>query len=690
MKEKSSIKKTLVFLTAQRRAPKYTIILPILIYVAFYLGMVILGRSEGSITLMGSQLPLSSLTGVFSALGNLCLVVMVLKYDKLGFVISMIILSVQYPILLMMILVRHNMQGVPGFFTNTFTMIMIIIIYRSHRRMERDQKRMRDLFEQTATALVNAIDAKDTYTKGHSSRVAEYSRRLAELSGKDEKECDEVYYTALLHDVGKIGVPSTIINKAGRLTNEEYETVKQHSVLGAQILETISEYPYLEIGAHYHHERYDGKGYPEGLKGEEIPEIARIVGVADAYDAMTSKRSYRDPIPQEKVREEIVKGTGTQFDPAYARLMLHLIDVDTEYEMQERAQVEKAERRKELTIGEYRSAYSSGILIDAFEATLRLAVNSDDEAAGIAPVPSMVLFDAMDGIVHTDERKKSELAYFEYGELWFDGRSNTEGARKIEVKTKETGAADVKRSGEYKIEAVRVRDHARIRISGKEWTREAVIALPDNSRFLYIAFTGEHCRFSDLHSEKSEQESSSESIPRIAEEISFIKGPAGDVPNVQIDGFRTDASRGIRIHDGLRIAFHAMSLPVARLVWHCPFVDIFTSDDGIVEGENYRDLALARLDGECWEYDPSCFVKERVVEHKDFSGWEAWMEFNHKGYDVVVTFRFDHNEVTIITENCGISIRDVVQLDAGVRSVFAAITGDEVAITNIRVLKDAK
>ena len=108
--------------------------------------------------------------------------------------------------------------------------------------------------------------------------------------------------------MGKIGIPLNIINKEGKLTDEEYEIIKKHPVIGEEILSGISEYPYLSIAAHYHHERYNGRGYPRGLKGEDIPEIARIVAVADVYDAMTSKRSYRESIPQSKVREEIIKG----------------------------------------------------------------------------------------------------------------------------------------------------------------------------------------------------------------------------------------------------------------------------------------------------------------------------------------------------------------------------------------------
>ena len=111
--------------------------------------------------------------------------------------------------------------------------------------------------------------------------------------------------------------------------------IKTHPVIGNQILQKISKNPSLSIGAHYHHERYDGKGYPDGLKGEEIPEIARIIAVADAYDAMTSKRSYRDSLPQNVVREQIVNGIGTQFNPEFARIMLDLIDRDTGYSMRE-------------------------------------------------------------------------------------------------------------------------------------------------------------------------------------------------------------------------------------------------------------------------------------------------------------------------------------------------------------------
>ena len=203
--------------------------------------------------------------------------------------------------------------------------------YREARRKEHA------LFEETAEALVNAIDTKDRYTQGHSTRVAAYAQMIARAAGKSEEECEEVYFAALLHDVGKIGVRDSIITKDGRLTEEEFRQIKLHPVYGNQILSSIHHSPHLSDGAHYHHERYDGKGYPDGLTGEEMPDVARIIAVADAYDAMTSRRSYRDPLPQQKVREELVRGTGTQFDPQYASIMVRLIDEDVNYRMCERS-----------------------------------------------------------------------------------------------------------------------------------------------------------------------------------------------------------------------------------------------------------------------------------------------------------------------------------------------------------------
>ena len=148
-----------------------------------------------------------------------------------------------------------------------------------------------------------------------------------------QSQQDEVYFEALLHDIGLIGVPDSIINKEDTLTPEEFEIMRTHSLDGGTILSGISEIPTIADGARWHHERYDGTGYPDGLKGEEIPAAARIICISDAYDAMTSNRSYRPVCSREYVRSEMMKGRGTQFDPVFLDKMLEMIDEDKDYRM---------------------------------------------------------------------------------------------------------------------------------------------------------------------------------------------------------------------------------------------------------------------------------------------------------------------------------------------------------------------
>ncbi len=204
------------------------------------------------------------------------------------------------------------------------------------REVVRQQEKLARISLEIVQALSGAIDAKDTYTNGHSTRVAEYAREIAKRTGYySQAELKNIYMMGLLHDVGKIGIPDSIINKPARLSSDEFEQIMNHPVLGARILQNIREFPELKTGARWHHERYDGNGYPDGLKGEEIPEKARIIAVADAYDAMTSRRSYRDILSQETVRSEIEKGKGTQFDPVFADIMLLMMNEDPNYKMRE-------------------------------------------------------------------------------------------------------------------------------------------------------------------------------------------------------------------------------------------------------------------------------------------------------------------------------------------------------------------
>jgi diguanylate cyclase (GGDEF)-like protein len=202
--------------------------------------------------------------------------------------------------------------------------------------VDRKTKENENLFLHVVKSLADAIDAKDSYTNGHSGRVAEYSREIAKRFGYTQKEQSDIYMMGLLHDVGKIGVRDEVINKPGKLTDEEFEEIKKHPVIGSQILSNIQEMPSLSTGARWHHERYDGTGYPDGLAGNDIPEAARIIAVADAYDAMTSYRSYHNVMPQEKVKDEFKRCSGTQFDPRFADIMIKMIDEDVNFDMKEK------------------------------------------------------------------------------------------------------------------------------------------------------------------------------------------------------------------------------------------------------------------------------------------------------------------------------------------------------------------
>ncbi len=555
-------------------------------------------------------------------------------------------------------------------------------------RKEEEDKNMRRLFEQTATALVSAVDAKDAYTRGHSARVAEYSKKIAAMSGMSPKECDDVYYAALLHDVGKIGIPEEIIRKGTDLTEEEHEIIMQHPMLGAQILHGISEYPNLVIGARYHHERYDGKGYPDKLKGDDIPEIARIIAVADSYDAMTSKRSYRDPIPQQTVREEIVKGAGAQFDPKYTKIMQHLIDLDSEYEMQEKDRLQELRGRNELFCVESRDEISAGIHLTEKIKKVRLKCEAIDRAAGDF-IPIIILFDSLDERYHDTPREIENLNYFEYAEIGFDGKNLCKGVRKIEVKgdrSKSTDKPSVDKGvAIYDIEAVKVKDHVQIRIDDMVRTFTYTIALPDSARFAYMGLTGDNCHMYDVHIDTLEEDVPADYIPRIAEEITYINVPEGDIPNIQIDGFRSASTLGIPVTDGMKITFHNMSLPTARLVWHCAFVDLFYSPDRMPYGDEYREYALIRLDGENWEAQKVARNKLIVSFEDDFDGWDEWKIANKKGFDCTVTFKRDGNKIITSTKNLGIVIKNTTTVLDSPEEVYVSLTGDQCALTNIRI-----
>ncbi len=200
------------------------------------------------------------------------------------------------------------------------------------RRMENQAREMKEIQRQvrigneTIFSIANAVEARDKSTGKHSFRVAEYSVLIARELGFSEKELDSLHKTGLLHDIGKIGVPDSILNKPDRLTPEEYAVMKTHVDIGGEILKDFSLVERVAEGAKFHHERYDGTGYPNGLKGEEIPLNARIIGIADAFDAMTANRVYRKAMDKDYVIAELKRCSGTQFDPGLVDIMLELIE----------------------------------------------------------------------------------------------------------------------------------------------------------------------------------------------------------------------------------------------------------------------------------------------------------------------------------------------------------------------------
>lgn len=192
-------------------------------------------------------------------------------------------------------------------------------------RLEQKQRQVERITLNAIMAISNTIEAKDTYTSGHSNRVAACSVAIAKRLGMNEEELKNINYMALLHDIGKIGVPDMILNKTARLDDEEFAIIKKHPARGFDILKNFTTIPNMHYGALYHHERYDGNGYPVGLQGEAIPFEARIIAIADAYDAMTSDRAYRKALSTDVVVEELLKGRGTQFDPQLAEILVEMI-----------------------------------------------------------------------------------------------------------------------------------------------------------------------------------------------------------------------------------------------------------------------------------------------------------------------------------------------------------------------------
>ena len=194
-----------------------------------------------------------------------------------------------------------------------------------------------------------------------------------------------------------------------------------------------------------------------------------------------------------------------------------------------------------------------------------------------------------------------------------------------------------------------------------------------------------NCVISDVSINKEDEEITEDFIPRIAEEISYIDVPEGDMPNVQIDSYRTQSTSGIPVGKNLTVSFHSMSLPTARLIWHVPYLVIFSSKDGKIDGEGYKEYGLIRLDGEKWESE-GCARNNRVVDKTtEFKGWDAWKEYNKGGIDVTFAIERKGNDIRVTTENFGIFIENTTTILDDEQDMYVALSGDQVAITNIKI-----
>ena len=549
-------------------------------------------------------------------------------------------------------------------------------------------------YGETIAAIAKAVDARDRYTREHSRRVADYSRDIALAMGLDEQACYEIYFSALLHDIGKIGVPDSIVTKHERLTASEEETYKKHAAAGGDILAEVNEIPFIRIAAKNHHERYDGKGYPEGLRGEAIPLYGRIVAVADAYDEMTSYKYDHGPLAQGRVREELVKGAGTRFDPKIVDVMVDMIDKDTDYTMRETEEesveasdVNDLTKVKRMHFGEYKELVSDGIRITRGYLKIRFETCPDAGKERSASLPAIILFDSFDRCVHRNARNIKNLHYEEYGEIWLDGHYVATAARdiRVDVRMKEGQAPpDPTEWVAYDIEAVSFKDHVKLKINCRYMYVDVTVALPDSTRYVFLGITGEHCSIRNASVKEIALTADEKTIDRIVPEVNYFTRKEGDIPNTEVDGYRETFTKGLQVEDGMRLYFHSQSLPGANLVHHCAYLMLYTSEDGTVGGRDYSEFLCMRLDGDEATQDGKAENHITVRKTEDFAGWDAWKIMNKRGLDYLVEFRRKRNRITLSTENGGIYIECQTTVPAGVDAVYAALTGNLCALTDIR------
>ncbi len=553
--------------------------------------------------------------------------------------------------------------------------------------LKKKQAGMRHLFEELAEIFAEAVDMRDDHAKGRSRKAAEFARKIAKEAGKSEEICDDVYYASLLHDVGKVILPDTMVGKLYDLTPEEEQKIREVPKISSDLLVGLKEAPqYAKIAA-ASHENYDGTGYPRGIKKERIPEMARIVALADAYAEMTTENAYHKALPYITVREEVVKQSGFKFDPKFTTALIRVIDkIGDEIKYN----VDNVE--KELICQKYRENISLGIPIGQNKVKITFRSRPNAWGEGVFSSPSLVLFDSFDGRVHDDKRSITAFRYNEFGELWFDGKYISTEARNMEVKAIDIDPEKAVDTGEvddiyqnYEIIASRYEDHSKITLIGDGHQTEVILALSDRSRSVYIGLTGENVKIRDIFVEEFGVKTTEDDIARIAPEIDYIDRIESDVPNVQIDRWRSAATDGVEIYDGLKISFFTTSLPTSNLVWHCPYILIFYSDNGKQDGDKYKEYALIKINGECSGDEGEADNRFIMKKKPEFPGWEAWKELHREGMECKIEFLRRGDKIITKTENLGISLENTTTIRDGNKLIYVAITGDQVALTDIRI-----
>ena len=419
--------------------------------------------------------------------------------------------------------------------------------------------------------------------------------------------------------------------------------------------------------------------------------LARIVAVASAYDTMTTANSKRDPMPDQVIREKFIRESGKKFDPRFAGMIIRMIDADSNFQIVSGNKPEKLLLKDEYFFDEYKKNITPGIVITHNVEQISFRTRPHEKKEGEFFETSLILFDSYDGRVHENAESVTTFRYMEYGEIWLSGNYVCTSARKMDVKITDKEPAEgehvhlIRHDDQYTVTLGRYRDHLQMKIENDLKVMDIIVALPDNSRWAYVAFSGEHAHIDGLKVIKTGDMYGEGDIRRIAKEIDFTDRLESDLPNIQIDSTRSASTEGVLITDGMRLAFHTMSLPSANLIWHCPYIVLYHSDDGKMNGPSYREYALIKLNGESTGGEGYC-ENSMNLDQDDFKGWDEWEKVNKRGLECLINFRRFGNRIITTTKNVGIEIENLTVIKDGQSDIYVSLTGDQCALTDIRVM----